>query len=347
LTEFSHYQLHRQPGRQQIYQREGGIWWSQQLRRWMVSEPDLIAEVLRSSAFAGHSYDVSAVMSRFGVDLHHLEQLSLQFPLAFEGDRHRALRKKFSAEIAGNTAAALAAFEQELVERLQVLLVAGKRFCAMQDLLAPATLCAVTRLAGLDLAPFAGLQTIPLLFDDTISLSKRVQVNAAVDTLYNATGDVMLADEKYFRIAILALSANTLLGSLGESLTQVLARNRGVALCIMLFDADFPATGLPLIEKRAVRDCVLAGRLIKAGDRLRLFLDSAGFARSAAPAFSELYFAAGKHKCPGMNFSRRCWRLLAGQMARSNLKLRLDAAEHRKGDNVFNLAEKIEVSVHE
>ena len=347
LTAISDYQLHKQRDRQQRYAREGGLWWSDQLQRWMVSDPTLIAAVLRSSSFAGHSYDVSAVMDRFGIDLLHLEQLSAQFPLAFEGERHRALRKKFSAEIAVNTTLALGAFDKEIMGRAEALLVAGHRFCAMQDLLAPGTLAAVMRLAGLGIAPVAGLQMIPLLFDDTISLNKRLQINAVIDTLYTAIGDGMPADEKYFRIAIVALSANTLLGSLGESLAQVLGQNRGIALSEISFDHDFPATGLPLIEKRASADVTIGGREIKKGDRLRLFLDSAGLGPAASPAFSELYFAAGKHKCPGMSFSRRCWKLLASQLARSRLELRLVTARHRKGDNVFNFAETIEVSVHE
>jgi cytochrome P450 len=347
LTAFSDYQLHKQRDRQRLYAREGGLWWSDQLQRWMVSDPTLIAAVLRSSSFAGHSYDVSAVMDRFGIDLRHLKQLSAQFPLAFEGERHRALRKKFSAEIAVNTALALEAFDEEIMGRAQVLLVAGHRFCAMQDLLAPGTLAAVMRLAGLGIAPVAGLQVIPLLFDDTISLNKRLQINAVIDTLYTAIGDAMPADEKYFRIAIVALSANTLLGSLGESLAQVLGQNRGIALSEISFDRDFPATGLPLIEKRTSADVMIGGREIKEGDRLRLFLDSAGLDPAASTAFSELYFAAGKHKCPGMNFSRKCWKLLASRLARSRLELRLVTARHRKGDNVFNFAETIEVSVHE
>ncbi len=71
------------------------------------------------------------------------------------------------------------------------------------------TLAAVMRLAGLDMAPVEGLQMIPLLFDDTISLNKRRQINAVVDTLYNAVGDTMPADEKYFRIGRSWRSART------------------------------------------------------------------------------------------------------------------------------------------
>ncbi len=344
---FSDYQLQKQPDRRQHYGREGGLWWSQQLHRWMVSDPALIEQVLRSSAFVGHDFGVSAVMSRFGIDLRHLEELSRHFPLAHEGERHRALRKKFSAEIALNTASALAAFEQEINVGLERLSRAHGQLCAMRDLLAPASLAAVLRLAGLDMAPVADLQTIPLLFDDTISLGKRRRINAAVDGIFHAIGEAIPDDEKYFRIAIMALSANTLLGSLGQSLLQVLSENPDTALRDIAFDRDFPATGLPLIEKRAAKDILLAGRAIKAGDRLRLFLDSAGFEQGGAPAFSELYFAAGKHKCPGMNFSRRCWKLLAAALSRSALKLRLVQSRQRSGDNVFNFAEAIEVQVHE
>ena len=67
---FSDYQLQKQPDRHRLYGSEGGLWWSEQLHRWMVSKPALIAEILRSSAFVGHIYDVSAIMDRFSIDLH-------------------------------------------------------------------------------------------------------------------------------------------------------------------------------------------------------------------------------------------------------------------------------------
>jgi cytochrome P450 len=133
---------------------------------------------------------------------------------------------------------------------------------------------------------------------------------------------------------------------LGQSLLQVLAENPNRALGDIAFDRDFPATGLPLIERRAESAAVLGGRTIRTGDRLRLFLDAAGFDGSETTVFSELYFATGKHKCPGMNFSRRCWKILANRLSQSSSRMRLVETRQRKGDNVFNLAEAIEVTVH-
>lgn len=342
----SHYKLHKRPDRSFAYRQEGPAWWSQQLRRWMVTDAALIAEILRNPAFAGHDYGVAALMERFGVDLTHVEELSRHLPLAFEGRVHRVLRKEFSAAIASNTAEAMRVFEAQLRARIAELLVPGRRFCAMQELLAPATLAAVFALAGIAAPPPPGASTIPLLFDDTITVAKRLEINAILDELFQELGESMPADERYFRLAIVALSANTLLGSLGESLALTLEMNPQRRLCDTEWHRDFPATGLPLIEKRVTRDITIAGCEMKAGQRVRLFLDAAGFAKGERPLFSDLYFATGPHKCPGMSFSRRAWKSMAEQLQARPERVRLEAVAHRKRDNVFNFAEKLEVSVH-
>ena len=79
------------------------------------------------------------------------------------------------------------------------------------------------------------------------------------DDMLNSVGDVysdlpteMPADEKYFRIAMLALNMNTLLGSISESFLTVIKRNAGIDLKDMDWDPELPATALPMIERRAL-----------------------------------------------------------------------------------------------
>ncbi len=69
--------------------------------------------------------------------------------------------------------------------------------------------------------------------------------------------------------------------------------------------------------------------------------------KGLGPAFSDLYFAVGPHKCPGMSLSRRIWRLFAAEMAGFPVLLELTSKKIREPDNVFNFPEQMEVAVHE
>ncbi len=152
----------------------------------------------------------------------------------------------------------------------------------MQDLLRPATRRALLVMAGLGSVDFEGAETTPALFDDTISLRRRTALNAMIGTFFDSLSRIP-EEERYFRIALVVLGANTLLGSLGNSLAQTLSRNEGVRLCDNKWDTDFCETGLAVIEKVAGSDAVLDGNSIRAGDRLRLFLDAAGYKEGAGP----------------------------------------------------------------
>lgn len=342
----SEYQIPKRADRGEIYANGEGIWWSGRLKRWIVTDAGLIANVLRDSNYRSHSYDVSVIEKHFGLDLRHSRELTKLFPLAYDGERHRHLRKRFSAEIAANTEAALEAFQHDVSTRANRLLAPGNRFCAMQDLLRPTTRKALLVMAGLGSKEFEGAETTPALFDDTITLRRRAALNALIGTFFDSlTG--MPEEERYFRIGLVVLGANTLLGSLANSLAATIARNEGVRLDEIHWDADFCETGLAVIEKVADADGELQGRAIRAGDRFRIYLDAAGFRDGVGPTFSDLYFAVGPHKCPGMNLSRRAWRIFAAEMSRFPLRLALTGKRMREPDNVFNFPEQLDISVHE
>ena len=145
---------------------------------------------------------------------------------------------------------------------------------------------------------------------------------------------------------MLALNMNTLLGSISESFLTVVKRNAGINLKDMDWDPELPATALPMIERRAVGNTKLCGNQINAGDRAQLFVDVDGFDTDRGPLYSELYFAAGAHKCPGMNYSRKVWNILCRRMKTIDKRLRILAIEYRRNDRIFNILEKLEVELH-
>jgi hypothetical protein len=73
---------------------------------------------------------------------------------------------------------------------------------------------------------------------------------------------------------------------------------------------------------------------------------AAHFDEDRGPRYSELYFAVGGHKCPGMNYSRRLWNILTRRMKTLQKRLRILAIEYRSNDSVFNILQKLEVELH-
>jgi hypothetical protein len=337
----------RDPRRKAVFQEHDGFWWSGDTRCWMVSEPRAITHILKDKNFSVHPHSFSEIAHRLGITFVHQKMLRDFLPLAVDGEDHTKLRCRFDNEISKNTNRALTTFENHLVNTISVLipLSAPSRFCVAHDLLKIPIRLANFAMAGVESCNVADLENLPLFFDRNLSLKKRRYVEQLIADTISSLPQVMTADEKYFRIAMLAVNMNTVLGSILDSFLTVVKRNADNAVKDMDWDNELLATALPMIERKAIADSVIFGRNITAGDVVRLFLDVDGFDEKRGPRYSSLYFAAGPHKCPGMNYSRKLWNILTRHMKTIDKRLRIHAIEYRS-DTVFNILQKFEVELY-
>lgn len=338
--------LQKQLDRFDIYRRPPGIWLSSSRRRWMVTSPDLIREVMTNNAFAVPTYDVSRLSERLNIDLRFLNALREWIPLAHEGKRHRALRASFARAVTARTDAALLALGQALEERRGLFSrPPGTELCLFSELFRPAMRQAIARLSDVALPEDLPVEVIPQLFDDTISLSRRRKINAVLQDISNAIPDSLGEEERQTRMAIIALSANTLLGSVCQTFIEQLGRSPGRPLSAVAWGRELTRTALPLVEKRVMKPVQLGGQQLAQGDRVRLFIEAAGFTAEGRPCYDDLFFAVGPHKCVGMNFSIRAWQSVAGFLSTIERSMTLKAVTERDGDYVFNLPERIVVKL--
>ena len=338
----------RDPERKTIFREKNGFWWSDEMKCWMISEPHAISQILKDSNFTVHTYNFGEIAARLGISFIHQKLLRAHLPVAIEGKDHTSLRRKFDQAISTNTGRALATFESYLANAIPILFEANtpSRFCVIDDLLKPSVRSANLAIAGIEDCGVDDLESLPLFFDGSLSLKRRRYVEQLIENVYSSLPTAMSAEEKYFRIAMLALNMNTLLGSISESFLTVVKRNAGINLKYMDWDPELPATALPMIERRAIANSKLCGNEICAGDRVQSFVDIDGFEKDRGPQYSELYFAAGPHKCPGMNYSRKIWNILTRRMKTIDKRLRVLAIEYRPNDGIFNMLEKLEVELH-
>lgn len=340
--------LQRDSERKVVFQEKEGFWWSAELNCWMISKPEAIAKILRDQTFSVHSYKFNEVASRLGVSLPRHKALRACLPLALEGERHTTLRRRFSEEISANTVRALKIFERELVTTIRQHFNAEppSRFCAVKEIMRPSIRSANFAIAGLEGCSVDDLESLPIFFDKSISLRKRQKIEQLIEDLHTSLPNTMSDNDKYFRIAMLALNMNTLLGSISESFLTVVRRNPSTTLNTMDWDRDLPATALPMIERKALADFTLFGHNIRAGHRVRLFLDVDEFDRDRGSKYTELYFAAGSHRCLGIIYSRKIWNIFVRCMRQIDRKLHVRDFNYRSNDTIFTLLDKLEIETY-
>jgi cytochrome P450 len=333
-TGLSDFEFQHAPNKPAIYRDGPGIWFSEEIRRWMVTSPDLIRQVMTNRAFSVPSYKTGKLGSRMGQDFSKLDLVTQYLPLAYEGEEHKRLRAQFARLITRNTPAALLAFSQALETCLDACR-ARPEFCLIQDLLLPAMRPALCKLAGIDAGREVRVEDVPQLFDDAISGKRRMAIQAIIEQL-TAASTFSDPEDTHIGIALMAVSSNTLLGSLSRSCIAQLEAGNGKSLQKIEWSEDFSHTALALIEKVALTDTELGAVKLKAGDRIRLFLDAAGYEHGGNEStYSDLFFAVGPHRCVGMSISRQIWGLLTARLAQEKMTLRIKEVTHRQGDYVF------------
>jgi len=312
----------------------------------MVSDPRLIVQVLEDNNFSVHAYNFAEIAERLHISFPHQKLLRTYLPLGIGGEDHKALRRRFNEEISRNTRRALAAFDEHLTSRISTLLKTetSSRFCVVQDLLKAPIRSGNTTIAGIETCDLEDLENLSLFFDGNLSVKRREYIEQLIEALFKQLPATMSTDDKYFRIALLTFNMSSLLASTSESFAVVVKRNEGAKLKDMDWDLELPATGLPMIERRAIASRTISGKKIKAGDLVQLFVDVDVYDQKRGPRYSDLYFAAGTHKCPGMNYSRRVWNILARHMRMIEKRLSIRSIAYRQNDRVFNFIDRFEVA---
>jgi hypothetical protein len=343
----SDFLLQKNQNRHETYSDPRGMWFSGELKRWIVTSDVLIRDIMSSDAFAVPSYDVSAIALKLEIDLSAITTVRNYLPLAVEGSRHSYLREMFARHIVKNTRPAIEVLSDELANRLGRLegLAAGEKFCLYDRVLRPTLRHTVAALAGMNIPPELDIELIPQMFDDTLSMSRRRTINAVLAELLHLRPETLTEPERIMPIAVITLSANTLLGSLALSVVERLLASPGTPLSKIDWGQDFARTSLPLVEKKATKDNMLGGHHIQAGDRLRLFIESPGMNPAGQHQYDELFFAAGPHKCVGMSFCRTAWGQLTKALSMLDRKIRIIRVDMRDRDHVFNFPTTIEAQI--
>lgn len=347
MDKCSDYLLHKKKDKSILYKNNKSLWWSQELNRWMCTNPDIIKSILSDANYAVHDYKIDAILERFNFELQHVSRLIAYFPIAKNGDAHKAIRKRSALELLKTSDEALETFKNTLDSKMKLLSI-NQSADIVKDILKPSLIASLLVLSGIkNLAPALSFDSLSQILDETMSLNKRIKINKIIAEILVSLPEDMSEDDKYFRISLLALGSDSLIGTITESVAYVLAKNQDKLCSDIKWDSEIPSTGVPVIERMSIRDNVIDGVNVLSGQKVRLYLDAAGYQHSESPTYAQIYFGAGAHTCLGMPIGKKIWDVVKSRFETVHKKLIINTVEYRTPDNVFNIYESIKVDIYD
>jgi hypothetical protein len=236
---------------------------------------------------------------------------------------------------------------QSLETHLQPLQYEGELEIVSQ-ILEPLILSVTETLTDIPLAIAAGCRTVSTIFDKSIGPRKRRRIDAELGQMRAAIvcklGASTTEDAIGLRLALSILGRDTLLGTLGESLYSVLHDNQGHRLNEIAYPQIPPETGVPYIERIAVKSLCEQQTQFNAGDRLRIYLQA--FAYSGSSVHQPKIFGVGNHLCLGKALSLALWNGITSSLSRIPLYADVVSHDLRKDDYVFLCPSHLLVRLH-
>ena len=342
----NHYRLYKNQDKELIYKATETLVYAEQLKRWVSTHPDTIKKILCDERFSVIFYDFEKIATRFDIAMDEMIKVRPYIPLCFDGPKQIDLRKKIALLIAQKSDDALLFFENQIEAKLNHLMKDNAIFDIQGDVLKPIIQNTIIRLANCKNSKHINIDSLASIFDETASISSRKSLN---DTIYQCKINLEKNDDDdiYFKVAFISMGIDSTLGTLSESLLSVLIKNRSIKLSEIDWPYQIPSTGVPVIERVANTDLEINKIQIAKGDRVRLYLDAAGYQNETPPNYTSLYFGSGNHACLGASISKKLWMIFIKHLSRFHVDMTIEEILPRPNDNVFNTYDSIKVKIYE
>jgi len=342
--------FHRSPGRHAWYlRRENRPIFDPLTKSWIITEPGCCERLLasRDTRPATYSDDYVALEKRLAVDFSNVLLAFLHIPMCLHEEEHRKARRRVAEHLAARRLDLAASTTKSLAVHLEPLRQEGEVEIVRQ-VLEPLILSVTEPLTDIPPVVAAECRTVSTIFDKSIGPRKRQRVDAELGRMRAAIvcklGPNASEEAVGLRLALAILGRDTLLGTLGESLYSVLSANQGRRLNEISYPQIPPETGVPYIERIAVKSFCDKQTRFNVGDRLRIYLQA--FAYSASPLEQPKIFGMGSHLCLGKALSIDLWKGITSFLG--DIPLYADIVSHvlRTDDYVFLCPSRLSARLH-
>jgi hypothetical protein len=292
---------------------------------WIVTQPELCKELVASASLvpapAVETYNDMA--TQLGLDFDNVIFAFHHIPLCLRDELHAHSRRRTS-EFLSTRRYAMKSWMANALPDLLVPFRSAGHFDAMMSVVVPIVRGLISTMIGLDLPADLDLDDISLVFDKSISMRRRLALDASIGLLrrHIQTELGMEGDDDAvgLLLALVILGKDALLGTLGESLYRIF-RDAGERRLKELDYGRSPAqTGVPFVERVVVAPISAGGLKLAPGERVRIFLQT--FAHSP-PSSHHRFFGAGAHACLGRPISTELWIGISDNLSAVDLRPRV------------------------
>jgi cytochrome P450 len=319
------FQLHTADNRKELFAGlSPRVWLEADLvRTWVVADSTLALKLLRHPLviIASRAGILDTINEKFGMEFPAVAYACKVLPVLAEDDAHAAVRKDFAtylAERLRELEPRLAEFSGSCLRRLS----RKGNVDIVSEVIDPFVHKVISVLIRTEApAEILALDMADALFFNTMVTrlqTLEARIDRAVSFLRTESCD---ENEVAWKFTCLVFGVDSLSGTLTESVVSALREldPRGTDTARL---PDFPVeTGVPVTMRMAGADFALAGIEFKAGDAIRLQLQS--FSYSDNVADRQFIFGAGMHSCVGKQLSLRLWQSFKQEFDRLGLKARI------------------------
>jgi hypothetical protein len=325
--------LHNHPSRFDRFKASPGIFFSDELRQWIVFEPKLVVELLRDERLVVPNVlkALDKLENRYKRTYSNLRFAAHCIPLLLEGQIHREVRRGLTDLVTDGrvrTTAALPGLMSRYVQPMEKQTSAEWIETTFAPL-ANAIFCHMCN-CPTDL-PFPRL-VLTRLFDRFVSLAA---INAAEEQIGHLRAELEAKAPDLHSaqiVALMIIGRDSLVGTLASSLYSIVEKNLHRRFTEIPFPDFPPETGVAIAERTAVSDIKVGSLTISAGASVRMFFQPMSSADSLVSRLN--LFGAGVHSCIGRPISLDVWRALISTLSQFKCRVTSVACEF-ESNNIF------------
>jgi hypothetical protein len=307
--------LHFRESRLEEFKRAQDIFFSPDLKQWIVFKPELVVELLRDERLIVPNMveAVQMLENRYKRKFPNLTFAVSRIPLLLNGEVHRDVRcgqADMVTQGRASVTAALPELMRHYVEPMDrqanpdwitstFIPLVGDVFCIMCN--CPRSL------------PFPKL-VISRLFDRFVSLAALDAAEQQIALLRLELAKTAPNADPALVVPLFIIGRDTLVGTLATSFYSILRQNLNRRFADIEFPDFPPETGVPIAERIAADNITIGPHAIAAGDRIRMYFQPISSADGAVAR--QNLFGTGAHSCLGRAISLDVWRALTNALNR-------------------------------
>lgn len=301
-------------------------------------------QVLASPAFAAVPYAAryDALAERLKLDFSAIIFSLSHLPLGLRGLEHAAQRADVARLMAERRGALAAALPGIVARSFACLNVPGEHE-VMAAAIVPCVDAVIGEMVGMP-PDLAADSLVSRVFSQKIGVAQRRRLEGELARLIARLVEAFPgeSDERIgSRLTLVVLGRDSLFGTLGNSLRALFDQADGRALSGFRLAVPPSHTGVPYIDREAVADTAVSGRLVENGTVVRCMLDSLEGADDAARL---RFFGHGAHLCLGRAAALDLFGVLAEHLAGLSARVRVLEVVPRDCD-VFSIPDKFIIEV--